>query len=123
MPAYREGNEGLVLEIADVAHDRTNATLEIGYFLSEFWSARVLASRQWTHGGVDIPIPVSDPLFPFHDQLAADEFVNVEGGVSWTMNKRVSVYALYMQSIDGRNSHKVDHRVSLGMSYGTGAGH
>jgi hypothetical protein len=112
------GNYAFVEKVADVAHDRTNATLEIGHFLNESWSARIIASKQWTHGGVDIPLPVGDPLFHFHDQLAEDEFVNVGTGLSWTLSDRVYVYAFYMQSIDGRNSHKVEHRVSLGVSYG-----
>ncbi|MGH8196787.1 MAG: hypothetical protein ACRETI_01315 [Steroidobacteraceae bacterium] len=114
------GNYAFVEKVADVTHDRTNATLEIGHFLSESWSARVIASKQWTHGGVNIPVPAGDPLFPFHDQLAEDEFVNVGAGATWAANERMSFYALYMQSIDGRNSHKVDHRVSVGVSYGAG---
>lgn len=116
------GNYAFVEKVAEVSHDRTNAGLEIGHYLNESWSARFLVSRQWTHGGVQIPIPPSDPLFPFHDQLAEDEFVNLGAGFSWTLNDRVQLYGLYMQSIEGKNSHKVDHRVSFGMSYGTGHG-
>ena len=32
----------------------------------------------------------------------------------------MSVYGLYMESIEGSNAHKVDHRVSIGFGYGVG---
>jgi hypothetical protein len=64
----------------------------------------------------------TDPLFPYHDQLAEDEFVNVGGGFSWALNESIQIFGLYTESIEGRNSHKVDHRVTLGVSYGTGFG-
>lgn len=115
------GNYALVEKVADVSHNRTNVGLEIGYFLNESLSARLLASRQWTHGGVHIPLPLTDPLFPYHDRLAEDEFVNVGAGLGWSVNERLGIYGLYMQGIDGRNSHKVEHRVSLGMTWGSGS--
>ncbi len=115
-------NYAFVEEVLDIAHDRTNASLEIGYFLNQSWNARVMVSQQWTHGGIDVPVPLSSPLFPHHDQLAAEEFVNVGAGATWIINNRVSVYGLYMQAIEGTNAHKLEHRVSFGVSYGL-AGH
>ncbi|MFZ2507629.1 MAG: hypothetical protein WAW79_04025 [Steroidobacteraceae bacterium] len=112
------GNHALVEKVAGISHDRTNATLEIGHFLNESWSARVIVSEQWTHGGIDVPVPVSAPLFPYHDRLAAEEFVHVGAGASWTMNDRVSVYGIYSHAVDGSNGHKVDHRFSIGVNYG-----
>lgn len=115
------GNYAFVEEVLGISHDRTNATLEIGYFINESWSARAIVSQQWTHGGIAVPVvPMTSPLFPEHDRLAAEEFINVGGGVSWAFNDRVSLYGLYMQSIEGTNAHKVDHRVSFGMSYDVG---
>jgi hypothetical protein len=59
-------------------------------------------------------------LFPDHDRLAAEEFINVGAGGTWIINDRMSVYGLYMEAVEGTNSHKVDHRVSVGFSYGVG---
>lgn len=114
------GNYAFVEKVANISHDRTNASIEIGYFLNQSWSVRALYTRQWTHGGIDVPVPPTSPLFPFHDQLAAEELTNVGGGVSWIINDRVSAYGLYVQSISGENAHKVDHRLSMGVSYGLG---
>jgi hypothetical protein len=115
------GNYAFVEKVQNIAHDRSNASLEIGHFLNIAWSIRALVTRQWTHGGIDVPVPLTSPLFPDHDRLAAEELLNLGAGVSWSLNERVSLYGLYMQSVDGTNAHKVDHRVSIGMSYGVGA--
>jgi hypothetical protein len=114
------GNYAFVEEVMDVAHDRINATLEVGYFPTPTWNVRLLLSEQWTNGGIDVPIPQTDPRFPHHDQLAAEEFTAVGGGATWVVNERFSVYAFYMQAIEGTNAHKVDHRFSTGVSYGLG---
>lgn len=34
----------------------------------------------------------------------------------------MGIFGLYTQSIEGKNAHKVDHRVIVGLSYGTGHG-
>lgn len=112
-------NYAFVEEVQDIGHDRTNASLEFGYYLNESVSARLMLTRQWTHGGINVPVPLISPLFPDHDRLAAEELTNVGLGASWNINKRLSVYGLYLQSVDGTNAHKVDHHLSLGMSYGT----
>ena len=69
------GNYAFVEEVLDIAHDRINAVLEIGYFPTPEWNVRVMVSQQWTNGGINVPVPLDDPRFPYHDQLAAEEFV------------------------------------------------
>lgn len=114
------GNYAFVEEVLGVSHDRSNLSLEIGYFLNERLSLRVIASEQWTDGGISVPVPLTSPLFPVHDRLAAEEFINLGVGVSWTINERWSLNALYMEANEGTNAHKLDHRVSFGASYGVG---
>jgi hypothetical protein len=113
-------NYAFVEKVADIAQDRSNVDLEIGYFLSPDWSVRVLAAWQDTHGGIDVPVPVTDPLFPYHDVLASASFLNLGAGASWVINDRWVAYGLYMQALHGKDAHKVDHRVSLGVSYSLG---
>lgn len=114
------GNYAFVEKVQDIAHDRINATLEIGHFLNQSWNIRALVSRQWTDGGINVPVLLTSPLFPDHDRLADEEFTSVGAGGTWIINNRLSVYGLYMEAIEGSNAHKVDHRVSLGASYGVG---
>lgn len=110
-------NYAFVEEVAGIGHDRSNADLEAGYFLNERVSIRALVNWQKTHGGIDVPIPPSNPLYPYHDQLGAEGHLNVGGGASWTMNDRFGIYCSYMQSIRGENGHKLDRGLSLGVSY------
>ena len=113
-------NYAFVDPVAGISHDRSNASLEIGYFLNRSVSFRALGSWQWTHGGIDVPVSITSPLFPYHDRLAAEEYFNVGFGSTWTINDHVSVYGLYMEALSGTNAHKVDHRVSVGVSYDLG---
>ena len=121
------GNYAFVEQIADIAHDRINAVLEIGYFPTPDWNVRLMYSQQWTQGGINVPVdptlPDSEFLFDHHDALAAEEFKAVGGGATWVINERLSAYVLYMQAFEGTNAHKVDHRVTTGVSYGLGGHH
>ncbi len=79
-------NFAFVEKVADVGHDRSNYDLEIGYFVNPRVSLRALLFGQETHGGIDVPIPQSNPLFPYHDQLAAESFLNVGTGASYELS-------------------------------------
>lgn len=114
-------NYAFVEKVAGISHDRSNADLEAGYFLNERVSVRALLSWQTTHGGIDVPIPQSNPLYPYHDQLGAEGHLNVGGGASWALNDRLGIYCSYMQSIRGENGHKLDRGLSLGVSFVPGA--
>jgi hypothetical protein len=111
-------NYAFVERVAHVKHDRTNLDLELGYFITPQWSVRGLAFWQFAHGGVDVPMPPTDPLYPYHDQLAADEHTNLGLGVSYAASRNLSMYVMYQESIAGRNGHKVDQGLTLGMSFG-----
>jgi hypothetical protein len=118
------GNYAFVEEVVNVAHDRINAMVEIGYFPTPSWNVRLIYSQQWTSGGINVPVnpdlPDAAELNEHHDQLVAEEFISVGGGATWVVNERVSVYAFYLHAIEGTNGHKVDHRLSTGVSYGFG---
>lgn len=111
-------NYAFVEKVAGVAHDRSNADLEIGYFLSPEWSIRAVVSAVETHGGIPVPVPPTHPLFDFHDQLAAESLLNVGAGASWSMSDRIDIYALYLRSVRGKSGHKLDLGLTLGFSYG-----
>jgi hypothetical protein len=110
-------NYALVEKVAGVSHDRSNAELEIGYFLNPRASVRAFAAWQETHGGIDVPVPRDHHLFDHHDQLADDSFLNLGGGFSYSLSRRLSVYSVYLSGVRGRNGHKVEHSLTLGINY------
>ena len=111
-------NYAWVERVAGIKHDRTNVDLEVGYFLSPRWSVRALGFWQIAHGGVDVPMPPSNPLYPYHDQLAAESFTNVGVGAAFSASNTVSIWATGLASISGKNGHKLDQGVTVGLSYG-----
>ena len=70
-------NYAFVEEVANVKHDHSNLDFEIGHFLNRQWSVRAMSFMRFAHGGVDVPMPASHPLFRHHDQLAATTYTNV----------------------------------------------
>jgi hypothetical protein len=109
---------GFVEKVADVKHDRSNASLEIGTFVTPRWNIAAYGWWQWTHGGVEVPMPPSDPLFPYHDRLAADQYFNVGLGTGWSFTPTVTAFATYSEGVSGRNGHRVNQGVTFGVSYG-----
>lgn len=107
-----------VEKVAGVSHDRSNADLELGYFFNPQWSMRAIASWQNTHGGIDVPVPPSNPYYPYHDQIARERYVRVGAGLAWSLNERSSSYLLYQRSVSGANGHRLNDGFTLGYSYG-----
>jgi hypothetical protein len=106
-----------VEKVAGIGHDRSNLDFEVGYFVRPAWSVRGMLFWQRTHGGIDVPIPPSNPLFPYHDQLASERFLNVGAGTAYDITGRTNVFALYTASLYGKNGHKLGRGVHLGFGY------
>ncbi|MFO1375766.1 MAG: hypothetical protein U1F14_01995 [Steroidobacteraceae bacterium] len=114
-------NYAFVQEVVGIAHDRSNLDVELGYFFNPRLAVQAIGSWQWTHGGIDVPVPPSHPLYRYHDQLADDEFLNVGGGVVWFATAAASFYVNYTTSVRGRNGHKLDQGLNWGITYRPGA--
>jgi hypothetical protein len=118
-PAYAQlrYNYAFVETVASISHDRSMVDLELGYFVTPRWALQAIASWQFTHGGIDVPVSPNSPLFPHHDQLAGADFFNLTGGLSWSATARTSFFANYTHMFSGRNAHKVDQGVTLGVRF------
>jgi hypothetical protein len=110
----------LVEEVHDITHNRTNLNLELGTFFSARWNVSLYGAWQWTHGGIDVPVPPGSPPFLVldHDVLAEDEYFNAGFGTGFALTPELTAFATYMQGIDGKNGHKVDQSITVGISYG-----
>jgi hypothetical protein len=110
-------NYAFVEQVADVAHDRTNADVELGWFITPQLSVRGLFTAIDTHGGIPVPVPPTHPLFPYHDQLAAEKLRNVGGGLGWSLSDSADIYLVYMKSISGENAHMLTNGLTIGFNY------
>jgi opacity protein-like surface antigen len=108
-----------VEKVQGVHHDRGDFGLELGYFLTPEMRARVLGSGYYTHGGLVFHTPFDLPpsLLPYHDQVGHSSQINVGGGLSYALSGSTEVYAIYAQSVYGRDGHKVDNGLNFGVTY------
>jgi hypothetical protein len=102
---------------AGISHDLANMDFEIGYFPERRWSVRALASWQHTYGGINVPVPVTSPYFPYHDQLARERYVQLGGGAAWSVTNRFSTSLLYKKSVSGANGHRINDGFTVGFGY------
>jgi hypothetical protein len=110
-------DRAFVERVAGIHHDRSRADVEFGWFATRGFS--ISASLQWqeTHGGIPVPVPRTSPLFPYHDQLADDDFLNAGASVSWFPTPTISLTLGYATSLHGQNGHKLDHGVTLAAGF------
>jgi hypothetical protein len=107
-----------VEEVQGIRHDRSNLNVELGTFFTPRWNVSLYGAWQWTHGGIEVPVPPSNPHFLHHDQLAKDEFFNAGFGTGFSLTPELTAFATYMHGFEGKNGHKVDQSITVGVSYG-----
>lgn len=107
-----------VEKVQGLKHDRSNYTLELGTFLTRNWNVSLFGVWQQTHGGIDLPIGPSNPLFENHDRIGDDEYFNAGLGTGFSFTAEWSAFATYMQGVTGRNGHKLNQGLTIGISYG-----
>jgi hypothetical protein len=115
-----------VEEVLGISHDRSNADLEIGYFLTPSLGISATGSYQKTHGGLDVPLPgtpaaaafLETPYFDHRDRLAQTNYLNVGGIVSYALTGSLDVFVVYQSTVWGRNFHAVQPGLAFGMNWG-----
>jgi len=114
-------NYAFVEKVQGIAHDHSNLDVEAGYFLTPRWALQLSGAWRWAHGGIDLPVPPTSPLFPDHDRLAAAEYLNLSAGVTWFATERTAWSLAWTRSLKGSNAHKVDRDLTLSASFTPGA--
>jgi hypothetical protein len=117
---------GFTQQVLDISHNQSNVDLEVGYFVTPRLRVLALSSGQVTHGGIDLAppacqlCPASLPplLLAYHDQITRDNFVNLGGGVAYTLNERIDLFGSMIHTVAARNVHAIDYGVSMGVSLG-----
>jgi hypothetical protein len=112
---------GITEKMLDISHNRSNATLEVGYFVTPKLRLMALGAGQVSHGGIDM---VANPRanlpalqFLHHDQITRINFLNVGGGAAYSLTEKIDVFASMIRTLAARNGHLIDHGVSMGMSW------
>jgi hypothetical protein len=118
-----------VERILNISPNRSNVEAQLGYFLTPRLS--LLASTQWyyTYNGVedhfDIPPPagLTEEQWLHHDQIGKASLLDVTGGVSFAMNRKMEMFASFGRSLFGTNGHLHAAVVTIGVSRTFGTTH
>jgi len=108
---------GVTAKILDIPHNRSNMSLEVGHFVTSRLRLLGLGTGQLTHGGVDAPAPTDRVLFPQHDRITRDEFINVGGGAGFSLSEKVDLFGSIIHTVDARNIHAIHRGISFGVSW------
>jgi hypothetical protein len=109
-----------VERVLGIHHDRSNAFLELGYFLTPSLSLRGIATGFYTHGGINgvaadqLPPP---EIFLHHDQIGHESGISAGGGLSYVLTGSIEVYGTYLTQLQGRGGHKIKDSLSFGVAY------
>lgn len=111
---------GFAQQIADISHNHSNLDLEVGYFVRPELRVFALGAGQLTHGGVDLTgnsQAALGSLYPHHDQISRDNFLNVGVGAGYELTPAVSVYGSVIRTVAGRNVHALQHSLTIGTTW------
>jgi hypothetical protein len=109
-----------VQAVQHISHDKENVEADVGYFITPYLSVQGFWHWQKTLGGIDFLPKPTDPLFPYHDQLTADDYTAVGFSTAWSYSDHSSFSFSYSTDIAGRTGHKVDSAYMVGYSYDFG---
>jgi hypothetical protein len=116
--------------------NRSNADLEVGYFVTPGLRVFLLGSGQLTHGGIDLDVVGPDDFWPYifgvvstpegahifrnHDRIDRFNYLNVGAGASVALSDNVDLFGSYMWTEAARNGHALSRALSLGLTVGFG---
>jgi len=115
-----------VERVLGIAPNRSNAEVQLGYFLSRRVSLFATGQGSYTHSGVDLNFNlVHAGLLPdqwiHHDQIAKASLFDAGGGTSLAVTPSWQMFFTVARSIAGRNGHLHAAVVTIGMSRFFGA--
>jgi hypothetical protein len=91
----------------DVALNRSNADVEVGWYANRLVSLRFISTLQKTHGGIITPfVPDLDAHeLEFHDRITRSNYIDLGGGVSLSLTRSFDIHADYLTTAYARNVH------------------
>jgi hypothetical protein len=112
---------GFTQQVLDIPHNRSDFSLEFGYFATPKLRLLALSSARLTHGGIDTPpnprVNLPPLEFLYHDQIQREDFLNLGGGLSFTLSDKLDLYGSMIHTAAARNGHAIDRGISLGLSW------
>lgn len=98
--------------------NHSNADWEVGWVANRLIAFRFVGAWQRTHGGLDFPAGrrLTPAEFDVHDRVARADYVQLGGGVTFSVNRSIDVHAAYVKTVSARNTHG-DAGIILGFTW------
>lgn len=110
----------------NVGTNRSNADLDLGYFVLPTLNVRAFVNWQDTYGGLEADFVFSPDipadLFHEHDRLLQDDHWRGGVGASYAITENVEVYLSFLKTLRGTNSH-FGNSYSVGIARSFGKSH
>jgi len=106
-------------KVLGIAHDQSNASLDVGYFVTSALTLNVFGEWQKTHGGwrfIDVP-PPTDPNFLYHDQLLRADHFQLGGSASYALTSSIELAVSGYATLHSARDMNVAG-IALSMTYG-----
>ena len=112
---------GIQEQFLDISHNRSLYSLETGYFATPDIRVFGMVNGQTTHGGLDL-FRGANLVWPAnqwqnHDRITRENFLNVGGGLGWTVNDVIDVFGSYTTAVHSVNTHVLDRAILVGASF------
>jgi hypothetical protein len=108
-------------EVLDIRPNRSRVDAEVGYFITPRIAVRFLESYQVTHDGLDL-ISFSTPMTVAqihghpeievtgvhrrnHDRLQRSNYLNLGGGINFSVNESLDIFAAAAKTVWGESIH------------------
>lgn len=96
--------------------NRSNGTFELGYSASTRIAVRGLGIWQLMRDGLLTPLPVDSPYHENHDRLTRASYLQLGGGATVSLTRRVDLVVTAFTTVRGTNLHSMTG-VITGMSW------
>ena len=110
-----------VERVLNIAPDRGNVDAQVGYFLTPRLS--LLGSTQWIHtysgltANFNLPqAGLTGEQWIHHDQISKSTLLDVGGGASYAVDRKMEVFVSFARSVGGTNGHLHDALLTVGVS-------
>jgi hypothetical protein len=112
---------GFTEKVLDISHNRSMADLEVGYFLTPSFRAFAMATGQYTHGGIDLPVgglPALPLAYrPVHDQIDRAHNLKLGAGGAYSITDSIDIFGSFVRTMAGRNDHALNRAITVGTSW------
>jgi hypothetical protein len=98
--------------------NHSNAEWEVGWLANKVIALRFVGAWQGSQGGLEFPAGrgLTPAEFVIHDRIAKADYVQLGGGVTFSVNRTFDIHTAYAKTVSARNTHG-DGGIILGFTW------